>query len=283
MLTGGIDEAGYGPRLGPLVIAATYIRYDRPRTPCPVPVGDSKKLYSRARGIAAMERSVLAFAGQVLPLPGLTYRGLRGHAAGPAPELPWYGDFPLPWGAREVPVTSVRAWLGGREFGFAARVVEPEAINGSANKADLLFRETAALMREVLERFPDEPTAFRIGKQGGRRYYRSMLARAFGVPFRRLKEEPATSSYSARLDGRRVRCAFLRDGEERDFFVALSSMFGKYLREGAMRLFNEYWAKKIRGLAPTAGYPNDAGRFYRAIRPRLKRLKLPPSLVLRDR
>ena len=43
--------------------------------------------------------------------------------------------------------------------------------------------------------------------------------------------------------------------------AALASMASKYLRELAMRAFNEFWRRRVEGLHPTAGYPQDAKRF----------------------
>ena len=44
-------------------------------------------------------------------------------------------------------------------------------------------------------------------------------------------------------------------------------MASKYLRELAMRAFNDFWCTRVPGLAPTAGYPRDARRFKTAIEP----------------
>jgi hypothetical protein len=38
-------------------------------------------------------------------------------------------------------------------------------------------------------------------------------------------------------------------------------MASKYLRELAMGAFNEFWRRRVAGLRPTAGYPQDARRF----------------------
>src|ERR1051326_314870 len=80
----GIDEAGYGPLLGPLTIGASLwqtadgaiaetdfwklLRHavarpgGRKKQHWRIPVGDSKLVYDRAQGICSLERSVLAFA-----------------------------------------------------------------------------------------------------------------------------------------------------------------------------------------------------------------------------
>jgi hypothetical protein len=40
-------------------------------------------------------------------------------------------------------------------------------------------------------------------------------------------------------------------------------MTAKYVRELSMAAFNAWWAGRCPGLAPTAGYPVDAGRWRR--------------------
>ena len=43
--------------------------------------------------------------------------------------------------------------------------------------------------------------------------------------------------------------------------VALASMAAKYVRELSMQAFNAFWADRLPGLRPTAGYPTDALRW----------------------
>src|SRR5262245_7789876 len=75
----GMDEAGYGPKLGPLVVTVTVWEVPGPprefdlwgamtdvasQTPTKEPlklhIADSKQVYSPGKGLAALERAVLS-------------------------------------------------------------------------------------------------------------------------------------------------------------------------------------------------------------------------------
>ena len=60
-------------------------------------------------------------------------------------------------------------------------------------------------------------------------------------------------------------------------------MISKYLRELLMQEFNRFWQKHVPDLKPTAGYPNDAGRFMGAIRLAMQRLGISETAVWRRR
>jgi hypothetical protein len=60
-------------------------------------------------------------------------------------------------------------------------------------------------------------------------------------------------------------------------------MLSKYLRELAMRPFNEFWCGRVADLAPTAGYPRDAHRFRAAIQPTQMALGIDDRMLWRFR
>jgi len=58
-------------------------------------------------------------------------------------------------------------------------------------------------------------------------------------------------------------------------------MVSKYVRELCMKLFNEFWQERVAGLAPTAGYPQDAARFLAQISNVERRLAIDRTVMVR--
>ena len=116
----GMDEAGYGPNLGPLVVTATA--WEVPGHPretdlwsvfsaiadpdvsnddSRLHVADSKRVYTRARGIVHLEKSVrcaLHLMGEAPASLNELWRNLTGIAPDDRETEPWYAlqDLPLP-------------------------------------------------------------------------------------------------------------------------------------------------------------------------------------------
>lgn len=121
----GLDEAGYSPTLGPLVVAATSFRFDEPPpddlwsllqrsvTRAPrirdrrIPIADSKTIFSTRKGIGALEETVLAATLAARPDgddgPGAT------PGAGPVGE----GGLPCPQGLRFEESDDPYPWYRG--------------------------------------------------------------------------------------------------------------------------------------------------------------------------
>jgi len=293
MLLIGVDEAGYGPLLGPLVVAGAAFRADGESSPdrfaarlgdslasAGLLVGDSKRVFGASRDLAALELpllAVLASSGaglgrfdDVLAAVGVDPR-VRGAA-------PWYAEefAAFPRRARVADVADAASRLrasldaAGIEFvGLAADVVDERRLNAafaSGNKADALFDASSGVFdRLAARRAADEPLAAVFDRHGGRRYYAPSLQRrrpdALVAP---LVETPTRSDYRVPIDGAPALLRFQVEADGTFPQVGLASMLAKYLRETFMEMFNGYFARILPGVAPTAGYVEDGRRWLEA-------------------
>ncbi|MBI2933772.1 MAG: hypothetical protein HYY16_19180, partial [Planctomycetes bacterium] len=196
----GVDEVGYGPWLGPLVVCSTAFRAAQPelelwealrsavaREPDGerLAVNDSKELYSPARGIGGLEPTVLSFLAMLPELPGTSFRALACRLSlerSLALCAPWYegADFAIPQLEGDLGGRAVALWDALRRanavaLSCRAAWVEPEEFNrvvqSRKNKSDLLFERACALVKSILEAAPREDVSIALGKQGGRRMY----------------------------------------------------------------------------------------------------------------
>ena len=316
----GTDEAGYGPNLGPLVVAASAWEvppgtsaetlYDRlgivvtaavSADDGRLPMADSKVLYKSGSGLAVLERSVLS-ALAVAGSPARNWRELwtsvvhRGAACERFSSLPWHEDYDL-----ELPVDStleaIAVALQSLEEGLACAKVRLLALSSTAifpqefnelvaqtdSKGETLSLTTLRLVERVLNLLPAGNVQVICDKHGGRDRYAALLQHVFsdsllGV----LREGRDESIYRITHQGRPVVFHFLAKGE-RLLPTALASMLAKYLRELAMKPFNDFWQRHIPGLRPTAGYPEDALRFQGEIAATQKRLGIAKEILWRCR
>jgi len=295
----GIDEAGYGPVLGPLVVSSAAFSVDNDAADADLwdlldgevartkrgasgrlVVADSKLIYDGGRGLAGLaglERAVLAFLGANGPLPP-TFRTLLDDLCDCADELcdaSWWNDVPLPAATDrtgiDAPAEAIAAAADRARFlDLAVQVVLPGAFNRLVerhqNKSVVLFQEVMSLVERAMRRH-DGDLSFLIDKHGGRHYYAPLLSNNFfGRSVRPVTETPAISVYEVGLPERRLRFAFIEKADARHLPPALASMASKYIRELFMMCFNAYWCGRVDGLEPTAGYAQDSQRFIAAIR-----------------
>lgn len=309
----GIDEAGYGPNLGPLVMTAVIA--DGPSTgtrpdpwrelasavckagedPDRIWVDDSKRVHQLGRGYHRLETTTLAAIG------GL--RGQSPRSLGEALTAVSAGDFDA---------TELRSWLhptydpvvprfADRVFvrehcerrpfeGACWRltmirtvVVGPAAFNrvldATGSKAAAHFSAFQALLKAIWSDAsgPDEISVV-ADKHGGRHYYMQPLAETIDDCWiDRGPEGPELSQYQIRRRGRTLDLSFRPRADSADGLVALASIVSKTVREWWMEQFNAFWSRQLPGIAPTAGYPVDAARFRKEIEPTAEQLGLPPS------
>lgn len=319
----GIDEAGFGPVLGPLVVSAAC--FDVPdervdvsmwrqlaggvarmpgRRHGAVVVADSKKVYSRkaAKALQHLERAVLGMLAtrnrRPAALSGLL-ACLSPGAVGAAAAYPWYAaaETLLPCCIsrtdRILAGNSLSAAMDKAGVRLQAMRAETlfvgefnRLVGATRNKATTLLDLTSRLLLYLWRRHPGPGQVMRIyvDRHGGRQRYLRPLQRAFPrLEFAILREDPDASVYRMQSPGRTAELHFSVGGEDKHLPVALASMTGKYLRELFMAMLNSYWAQRVPGIKSTAGYYVDGRRFLRQIRPAVRDLGLDERMLARAR
>lgn len=313
-LVAGIDEAGYGPTLGPLVVAASVWRVPDAATDIwralrgcvcrsgaatswKLAVDDSKKVFGAGRKLESLERPVLAFAAAAALRVGSLSALIDdlGSAALRTPQTPWYDalDTALPLEREKSAFESIAARLS-REMektdtrcrGLMARVVGEARFNDrvrqTRNKGAVLIEQVLDLITRIVRRAGDEPVHIHVDRLGGRANYRDMLSQA--LPAHELTEleiSEGVSAYRLCRGGQVCQIAFATESDQRHLPVALASMVAKYLREALMRHFNAWWHAHTPEIRPTAGYYTDAQRFLEDIAPILPRAGVDPAHFVR--
>jgi ribonuclease HII len=293
----GTDEAGYGPNLGPLVIAATVWRVSCEPGDCDLYkllrrvvtratdaksakrwiIADSKEVYKAGQGLRALERNVLAAIGALqksVASSRTLWQVLDPHASEQFDGLPWHEthDAPIPFEEDPTEVARLSELIlrelereGVELVAIGATAIFParfnELVDKYGSKGEALSRATLQLLGRMLEQCNAEPTVISCDKHGGRGKYQRLLQEQFPDPLIEVVCEGLLQSiYRWGPESARFEARFRAKGEA--FLpTALASMTAKYLREVAMHAFNDYWGKHIDGLKPTAGYPIDAKRF----------------------
>ena len=290
MLIAGIDEAGYGPLLGPLVVGASVFEYQgneipdiwellhdtvsRPgRLAKGLVIGDSKKVYKR-KGLSDLAEGVFSFGKRS----GFEYGGDWGaflHRFGaegrvsPEDKLPWYGGAKDGLDVRAEAALQLTDSLESAGLKFLGYVIRPvfapefNDILQTRNKSELLYDLASALALEILAKHEGhEESVFLCDKQGGRNFYGPQLIETFpDHGFMIESEAREQSSYLLLKRGRILRFRFLMKGDDKHLPIALASMCCKLMRELFMKQFNAWWQEQMPGLKPTAGYYTDGMRF----------------------
>lgn len=297
VLWAGMDEAGYGPLLGPLVITCTALRTNHvpaegelwttlddavskssSRADGRVVINDSKKVYSTSRGIRALEEGVLSFHAQRSEIPRSMDQFLAEtlHSdVNPTDGTPWCD------GIRQIdlPLRSNRSAIASRSHSLAkvlhqrdivfqnlcSTVVLPSEYNsivGRTTKSQLLWQKCGLLLQDIWRKCGDSSCYVLIDRHGGRKHYRKQLTDVFPrMDIKILKEENNASLYLLKKADRKLWVAFKQKGDQLALPTALASMTAKYTREIYMHAFNNYWTGRVQDLSPTAGYAADAKRF----------------------
>lgn len=320
-IVAGIDEAGFGPILGPLLVAATAwsvpdeqvevslwkllagaVSKKASKRKGLLAIADSKKLYGGQRNddLGLLERGVLAVlaaAGHQHATLGAFLRHVCPAAAGEVAGYPWYAhaDPPLP-----AVVTALDVALTGNSLAVAMNraSVRLEAVRAEClfenefnrvvtatnNKSVSLFDVTCRLLMFLWRSFPGRDLRIFVDRQGGRMHYLPALERVFeGCRFGILDESDTLSAYRIQDGQRTAEIHFAVQAEDRCLPVALASMVCKYTRELFMGLLNRFWEAHVPGLPHTGGYYADGWRFLKDIEPAAAKLSLDVRTLYRWR
>jgi ribonuclease HII len=272
----GIDEAGYGPTLGPLAIvgvaaeAESLAAVSAAFALAATNVRDSKSVHTPG-DIAAIEAVALpaiAWLAGGMPETAAACFALLGEQPGAHLGMPWLepaATLRLPVAAAAVEPLSLPQV---RPAGLTASLIQPRMYNdrrrSGLNKAELELGEVGRLLAALKP--ATGPGAAVVDRLGGRRYYRPALQAVWPDAIVLIEcETAALSRYVAVGAGYSLEVGFHVAGESASPLTAMASCIAKYARELHMLLLNRYWHASHPKVRPTAGYPEDARRWLGAL------------------
>ena len=314
----GLDEAGFGPLLGPLCTGAASLslNFDPAEGPpdlwsqlapvvgrsprsCEIPITDSKKLKSSSK---LPLRNLLAGLVPFVELANTTelrtdedlLRAIGIDDLGPFGAEPV--DLEQLDGLDQGQRSLRRAKLGriagerGIQVEFVrAKATHPKALNelfdtlGNKSSANttLLF----GLLREVLA-MDNHHACPRVvvDRQGGLMRYHPLLESKFhGADITAVAETPDISRYRVAREDKTLHIGFETQADAQHLPVALASIAAKTVRELLMNRLNAFFARHQPGLKPTAGYVQDGRRWLSEIGDLPERLEIPRRDLIRNR
>ncbi|TVQ33709.1 MAG: hypothetical protein EA376_01650 [Phycisphaeraceae bacterium] len=219
LIYAGVDEAGYGPRLGPLCVANSVLRIDSWTDGAPAPdiwellsgvvgrtpvdaarglvaVNDSKRLKLAnnckiRHPLTHLERGVLSCLS-ALDRPAHTDLALFDALDAALESHPWYAGEPLPCPLSTTPdhlrVTANALAAGLQSRGVTVLDLQCETIcetafnsgvRESGSKAAVSFGAARRALRRIWQRWGEEAPRVVIDRQGGRRSYGPLLQHTF--------------------------------------------------------------------------------------------------------
>ncbi len=314
----GIDEAGYGPFVGPMTMGFSLFRVPQldsdlwqilSKSTAPKPdrkdlrrlwLNDSKKVHQGPKGRGRLERTVAAFRELVSPGNALLDDWLSEPPAGSARDLhaaPWFQKLD---GALCPSVEHDRARLdaaavhrdlesaGCAVQAFGARAVPAGEWNkllaSTGGKGSANFSVAMHLVRHLLEHTGDAPLRIELDRQGARMRYADVLRTALqpqGIEIH--GERPSGSTYSLKFPNRSVQLRFSESADSKHLPVALASLAAKQTRERMMDEVNAWWTLKMPELKPTKGYGVDGKRWLAEVQPHTPDNGVALNLLRRDR
>jgi len=314
----GIDEAGFGPILGPLVVSSTAFSLPnslleadlwrilkkstankRKHLAGRLLITDSKKAYSKSIGIKHLRRSTLAALSCLGEKPATLTQLLSLLCPNCLDRLqtyPWYKDADSYYlSADETDKEIASTVLANDLHENQIKLLHLQSccldvahynkmVTNVKNKARVLFTATSQLIKTAYDSFGPDDLQIIIDRQGGRVRYRKILQQMFeSMELTILKESPAASSYELAANSKPMRIHFVVGADRRYFPVSLASMLSKYLRQLLVDNINRYFTGHYEHLRPTAGYWKDGLRFIEDLKTNIPHLNYDSEQLIRCR
>lgn len=307
VILAGIDEAGYGPLLGPLLVSVAALEVpdellradlwevlgkavakEKKHLKGRLLITDSKKAYTPSSGISHLRRTVLsclAVTDREVRRPETAAELLNRlcpSAAERLVEYPWHrnlGQLPLGDNPQAVDVSAAILRRTLDEHGIhlkslSARCLDVgyynRRVEAVRNKSRVLFGELCGLIDELVAAEHAGPFQFIVDRQGGRVNYHQELLRMFPESeLTIVRQDEKMSSYEMGIGGKSIRIHFAAGADGRFLPVCLASMVSKYIREILMESQNAFFLGLCETLKPTAGYWQDGQRFVKDLAEKL--------------
>ncbi|MHC4552940.1 MAG: ribonuclease H family protein [Planctomycetota bacterium] len=305
----GIDEAGYGPLLGPLVVSCAAfelpesllrenlwdilhkgVSQQKKGLQGRLLIADSKKAYNRKSGPIHLRRTVMSALGALAGNNSRPVTNAADFAGLLCPEsverlkdYPWYQSLesePLGHDASDIQIASGVFQRTMAENGISLRYLQSRCLDVGfynsrvetvKNKSRVLFTELCTLILNLLSHHTDgHPLQIVVDRQGGRINYQPELLRMFhGFELSVIRQDENMSSYELTNSSKSMRIHFCMKADVKYLPVSLASMASKYLREVLMEALNRHFCEMCPELKPTAGYWQDGQRFVKDLQTHL--------------
>ena len=318
----GMDEAGYGPNLGPLVVTVTVwevpgsprefdlwaamagVASQSPtKEPLRLQIADSKQVYSPGKGLVALEKSVLS----ALRLLGHRPESLTALADNLKSEI---SNLKSQISEFE---SAIPPWLVGRDLALPTEV-DVSLLGDIATIWSECCRRQRVKLRAIRSEIV-QPERFNavVRECDNKALALSRISLNLLRSVWNPDDDQPTLVICDKHGGRNRYDDLLAEvlddrmifavGESRErsvyrvgstelrfqmkaeanFPVALASLVCKYVRELSMDVFNQFWSEQVPGLKPTAGYPVDAVRFKADIAEAQARMAISDDVLWRER